>query len=476
WLVIPEANTTAEKLEMKGEKVDMNSIKNSVVEELKGVQKRAEKFGQEASTIANEKSQQLGAELKTVAKRSSKSIGDIIALIVKGFAYFIIGTVCFGLVVALFALAIASISVFPLKAYVLTDGLQNSLAWGTLIFFIAAPIVGLITWIIRRLAKIRSNGKILRFSFISLWIVGWACAISLIASLSKDFRSASTINIQEVPLSNPTVQKLEVTTLQAGNIKYRNNYFRIQPFESWAEDTVLVQNISVKIIKSPNDSFRVTMAKLACGQKRVYADSLASMIQFNVKQQDSLLILDKGININQKDKFRNQRVVITIYVPVGKQIKVDNNIGWGGHINFGGNDMMDVDLDNEEDGWERGVDYIMKADGLYTLGGEPANQWKREQKHKVHVGPDGIEVNDGNQKVNINANGVSVDSEDNYRYDNKVDSVKLKVQQGEQRVKDSLRKVRENIDRELEKYESNGTASSSGNYPLMLISPVNSLF
>ncbi|MFZ1453332.1 MAG: PspC domain-containing protein, partial [Ferruginibacter sp.] len=36
WIVIPEASTTSEKLEMKGEKVDMNSIKASVMEEMKG--------------------------------------------------------------------------------------------------------------------------------------------------------------------------------------------------------------------------------------------------------------------------------------------------------------------------------------------------------------------------------------------------------------------------------------------------------
>gem|GEM_PF-5601555 len=48
WLVIPEALSTTEKLEMKGEKVDMNSIKNSVMEEMKGVQHRAEKMGSEA--------------------------------------------------------------------------------------------------------------------------------------------------------------------------------------------------------------------------------------------------------------------------------------------------------------------------------------------------------------------------------------------------------------------------------------------
>ncbi len=56
WLVIPEASTTSEKLEMKGEKVDLNSIKNSVVQEMKGVQERVNKMGQEAGAKAKDKS------------------------------------------------------------------------------------------------------------------------------------------------------------------------------------------------------------------------------------------------------------------------------------------------------------------------------------------------------------------------------------------------------------------------------------
>ncbi|MEO9004351.1 MAG: PspC domain-containing protein, partial [Ginsengibacter sp.] len=47
WLVIPEAITTSEKLEMKGEKVDMNSIKNSVLKEMKEVGEKMGKMGQE---------------------------------------------------------------------------------------------------------------------------------------------------------------------------------------------------------------------------------------------------------------------------------------------------------------------------------------------------------------------------------------------------------------------------------------------
>jgi hypothetical protein len=270
WLVLPEANSTAEKLEMKGEKVDMNSIKNSIVGEMKGVQQRAEKFGQEAKTFAEEKGKMVGSDVKSVARRTGRSLGDIIVLLVKIFAYFIIGCVSFGLVVALFALAIFSIGIFPLKDFILDDGWQNFFAWGTLLFFIAVPVIGIITWIIRRLAKMKSNRRILRFSFISLWIIGWICFISLIASVSRDFRSGNNIIERDIAVVNPGVKKLELTTNSPDRKFYRNNWLRFEPFEGMEDDTAFVKNIEVKILKSPTDSFKVTMVKMANGRNRRY--------------------------------------------------------------------------------------------------------------------------------------------------------------------------------------------------------------
>ena len=90
WLVIPEATTTTEKLEMKGEKVDMNSIKNSIMEEMKGVQERAEKFGKQAGSVAGEKSKVFTAEAASIARRGSRSLGDIIVFLFKisNFSYY----------------------------------------------------------------------------------------------------------------------------------------------------------------------------------------------------------------------------------------------------------------------------------------------------------------------------------------------------------------------------------------------------
>lgn len=472
WLVIPEASSTAEKLEMKGEKVDMNSIKNSVMEEMKGVQQRATKFGQEAKTFATDKGRAFGSDVNSVAKRGSRSFGDILVFIFKVFAYFILGCIGFAVVVALFALGVAALGLFPLKDYVLSDGWQNVYAWGTLIFFIAIPIIGIITWLIRKLAKIKSNSKLMRFSFSALWILGLVCFLLLISSVARDFKSSSTINEQTLTMTNPAVSKLEITNNSPERRYYRNRWFRLEPFTNIDDDTAYVNNITIHLVKADNDSFRVTIMKMACGRNRRSADTLAALINFNVIQNDSLLLLDKGISINRTDKFRNQRIVLTVYVPVGKQIRVDKSIGWGSDVRFSGpwNEDWDIDYDGVEHGWDEGIDYVMKADGLYTLDGKPADNWKNGDKvdgKRTIIKKSGkttvtTTVDDNNDDDNTDATG-------DYRYDNKttpataLDSLKKKIQVEEKRTRDSLQKEKIKIDNQLKKIDGKTTEPTALN-------------
>ena len=167
WLVIPEAFSTTEKLEMKGEKVDMNSIKNSVVEEMKGVQQRAGKFAKEAKDVAQEKGKAFSAEVGGVAKRGGRSLGDIIVLLFKIVVYFILGCIGFFFVVGLFFMLIGAIGLFPMKDFLLREGWQTIFAWGTLVFFIIVPIIGVITWLVRKLAKIKRNSKMTQWQSVT---------------------------------------------------------------------------------------------------------------------------------------------------------------------------------------------------------------------------------------------------------------------------------------------------------------------
>jgi predicted dinucleotide-binding enzyme len=44
---------------------------------------------------------------------------------------------------------------------------------------------------------------------------------------------------------------------------------------------------------------------------------------YNINQVDSVLMIDKGITITRQDKFRNQQVIVTVAVPVGKVININ---------------------------------------------------------------------------------------------------------------------------------------------------------
>ena len=382
WLVIPEAKSTAEKLEMKGEKVDLNNIKNTIQNDMEGFKERAEKFGSEVKEKAQEwgkeftqtvgdKGKQFTGEATSVARKSGTGLGDIIVMIVKVFAYFILGVVLFSVVVSLFTIGVVFTSLLPAKEFVITDGWQDIFSWGTLLLFVWVPVLGIVTFIIRRIAKMKGNSNLIRYSFLALWLVGLFCFIGLIASLRNDFRYSNHVQEQTISIPNPKVNSLELTIPPSNKYFSSKRWFKMEPFATFDEDTVFVQNVRVRIVKSTTDSFQVVMVKMANGRSKNAADATVDKIVYNVTQKDSILMLDKGIALTANEKFRNQQVILTIAVPVGKKIKINENIGWNrnnnAHISIGWDDEdwgWNYYNDQQEEKWRNNIEYIQTAKGL----------------------------------------------------------------------------------------------------------------
>jgi phage shock protein PspC (stress-responsive transcriptional regulator)/heme/copper-type cytochrome/quinol oxidase subunit 2 len=375
WLILPEAITAADKLEMKGQPVDLNSIKQTIQTDMEGFSGRAKKFGEEIKEKADEiskefgpRAQQFSNEAAYAARRSSRGLGDVIAMIAKIFAYFILGCVLFSIVVTLFGIGVACFGLLPVKDFIINDGWQDVFAWGTLLLFIWVPVIGIITWIIRKLIKAKRNSTLLRGTFIALWILGWFCFILLLASISRDFKYTSTTSEETVKLSNAKIDKLEVSL--SGYSKYyknRKHWLEIEPFNGILDDTAYVPNTRIKLIRSNTDSFQVTVTRLSQGRTKAQANELAEKISYNIEQKDSILSLYKGIPINNTDKFRNQKILITIAVPVGKRILIDDKIGWmhDVHVGFNNDDNWSREFYGDDDfDWETGKEYIMTNKGL----------------------------------------------------------------------------------------------------------------
>jgi hypothetical protein len=90
-------------------------------------------------------------------------------------------------------------------------------------------------------------------------------------------------------------------------------------------------------------------------------------MNYGINQQDSTVWLDRGFSLQRGTKFRNQGVVVTIHIPVGKRILIDRTVQRRlNHfdVNNGRNDW-DSDEDwNDNYGWDSDVEYKMTAGGL----------------------------------------------------------------------------------------------------------------
>jgi hypothetical protein len=304
-----------------------------------------------------------------------------------------------------------------------------------------------VVWLIRKLTKSRNNSRILGLTFGSLWTLGWVCLTLLISSVVRDFKATSNTVEEPVTLNNARLNKMVVSSTDPYNKKYYGrNWIKFEPFEDvFDEDTAFVRNIYIEIAKAETDSFKVTVKRLSRGRTRPEASRLASLIDFSVAQKDSVLLLDKGIAINKTDKFRNQTVIVTVYVPVGKQIRINRGIGWQVHF---GNNRWDRDFDNwtyEEDmRWQSDVDYVMKADGLYTVDGKKADGWSDDNRNRT--------------KRNYN--------EDTYRYnyneyDKKADSLRNIDEMKRQKKLDSIYRQKEKLDSMENSIESGSVINST---------------
>ena len=414
WLVLPEAKTSADKLEMVGEKVDLNSIKNTIQNDMEGFSKRAQSWGSDlynrnkGTNNSNEANQSNNEGTGTTNNQDAYSstekrkgllyyIGRIITLCIKGFVYFILAIVGISLLAALFGIGAAATALLPLKKFLIEDGAQTWSVIGAILLFVWVPIIGIVTAVIRKIAGFKKANVWVRSSFWALWIVGWVMLFYFGSSLGNSFSRHNLPTEQSIALTNPTIDYVEITA--APKMKYyENHWYQFEDFQGFSdEDTVYVRNLRIRIVQSLNDSFQVKIVKLSNGKTVQNANELANKINFELTQQDSMLYLDKGIGINKIDKFRNQHIIMTIAVPIGKRIKITNK-GWSQtNININGRgirtgtidritndenwyDEWNEPWDNESYPFEKGIEYKMTKTGLENLSPMDADDRSDDSK------------------------------------------------------------------------------------------------
>ena len=460
WAVIPKAITASEKMEMKGEKVDLESIKHKVQDELQGVKKNfsenagkwKDDFSQRAGDMKNEAkeaAQRFSGEAGPAIRQSGSRFGNFILTLIKVFFFFILSIIAFALLMASFGLIAAGAVVMPLREFMPDGTWIQVYAWGTLILFIFVPVVSIIIWLVRTIAGIKRRNHYLSYTLGTLWTLGWVSVILLAASITKQFKRSGQLR-NEVGIVQPSTGKMQVEFKDAEgryypmdlNFNFGDNDDDIDSESvirlSASDDSLLIGNISVRLAKSLDSNFHVSTIKRARSSSSREAEEIAEQISFPVSQADSILSVPISFPITNKTKFRNQHVRVEIEVPVGKEIyisrRANNLMSYSLRTN---KDGLTIDWDEYENDnylWRPGVWYIMTERGV-------------EKKFK-----DQVEDEEPSRRKNRNKQ----------RDDNNDDELKMKIEKELEEHTSISKKIDYDIDKDIEPNTPNAPAYQAG--------------
>lgn len=385
WIIIPQARTTAEKLEMRGESVNINNISKTVNEEMEYLRKRMENLG----------SRENRERMRHGASRLGGVLGDIFRVIGKVIAVFfvVLGII---MLVALLGSLFGANNVVHIEnngvhtAYSLKElgnvfftspSQYNMMLFGVTLL-VGIPLIALVYLGIRLLFKVKSN-RIVKMVLFGAWLVGWVFTIWAGIKIGKELDDSATSR-QQVKLTQPKSDTLYLRMRADSRFDFEDNAYDSRvTLGDWnlveVDDKKMVFGYpNLDIVKSETDSFELTVIKSANGPTKKDAQVYARNIRYNFYQTDSLVEFNPYFDIDLGDKFRNQSLRLVLKVPKGKVIFLSKSMN---KIIYGIDNIMDVwDGDMVNRRW------IMTPEGLDCIDCEGLE----DRRVRVDINPHGI--------------------------------------------------------------------------------------
>ncbi|WP_295126217.1 PspC domain-containing protein [uncultured Chitinophaga sp.] len=361
WIATPEALTAAEKLEMRGERVDVNNIKNTVQEEMNAFKQRMGGVGDDIKNFSQGRGKQLGNDAGNFINSLFIGLRNVLVVLAKGFFMFFAVVVLLLLVIGLVMATFFSTALFP-KDLILADGIQTTLFWPTVVLLIGVPIISIVIFLLRKMSGVKQANKYAGITLGFLWVLGIVFCIWLVSSVVSDFRTGPVKGNKEVfylkqPSTGKLILRAEEDMLDMDVTHFFDSKLRV------VDDTAIINNINLRIIKSETADFQVEILKSSKGRTVADARRMIQQLHFQLRQDDSVLYIPSGFAIPRYATFRGQEIQVTIKVPVGKKLDIEREVHelfdfdrtrwrgeWWNWDDFNDNDH--VELRMESDGFD----------------------------------------------------------------------------------------------------------------------------
>lgn len=333
WIVIPEAKTTAEKLEMRGEDLSLSNIEKNVKDEYEKVKTSFKK-------MSHSKEAKKTAEF---SKNIASGIGDVVTFFVKlilliiGVALIIGG---FGMLAGFFSAFVFSEPFFfwtnvdfhhgviPDVIYTFISPNGAMIAALCILIIIAVPIFAIIYGGLKLILRFKANDKMIAGVGFMAWFVSLLILGGIVIVEVRDYAiSVHSEETREIPLPNNTTLYLETTDDAYENIS--EIYFFGDGLEIYMErdnPEKIYFLPSIRILSTDEDVASVTIRKEGRGPDNFYATESSKAIEYKWNLKDSMLYLDPFYHVEKEGKWKFPEVRITIKVPENQMVYIDRNL------------------------------------------------------------------------------------------------------------------------------------------------------
>ncbi len=369
WIVLPKASSTTEKLQMRGEQVNIENIERRIKEETERFRERAVAFGEEAragyrnanvrgrlGNFVEEFSAVILRILRKIVRVMGRSLG--IFLIILG------GAFLFAFLSAFFSAGniisisdhdgVSSFSIQNFLSTFFSSENQQRLFLVGLSLAIISPIIGLLLGGLRLLLHPR-----LKLGWVApingmVFLAGLICCIVAGALLLSEFSAKGRL-IENLTITQPPSDTLNIAIQPGSEINLRQS-MQMDNWNFYFNDGERYLNGQIKmtVVAAEDGIFSVTAEKSARGMDKKQAITSASSINYFYRQEANTVYFNPYFTIKPNNKWRNQTLDVTVHIPENKFIRFQTGADEIMHYIPNVQNLDDTEMLNEV--WQMGKD------------------------------------------------------------------------------------------------------------------------
>lgn len=419
WIVIPEARSTADRFAMRGEPANVNTIFRSFQEEAEDVKSRMHKYGQDFKDKGYNTT--LRDNFSSFLHTAFSIIGRLFGLLL----VLIGGALLLAYAASLMGISLAGSDADFEKWRLTIFASQADYALAVFAFalVIGIPVIMIVYSGIKLLFRLRYRNRWLNLSLGILWTIGFVIGLYVTVVTFKQFsdnsRTKETLSLSRYTDTltlkmNPDFQAWKDMNFENDDaierhlLKNKSGYL----FGQRSNQISIIGSTGVNIMYTEGDSASMVLVRSARGENKRDAKQNAKAIQYNFRQQNNILYLDRFFIVDEAAKFRMQDLSLQLFLPLGTIVKLDPGI----------EHFLD-DVENTSNTWdgdmagrrwrmtERGLECIDCQDLETETQTESDTEKKnRHPNQKLSITGDGIRVRTNEDELKIDGDGIRIET------------------------------------------------------------------